>query len=82
MPTFAPAKQKCQGHSPVGLERCSHIAEVPGSSPGVPTENEIPLHIEAGFLFVSALAPSLQSRLFSSLPAPVPLYFEPVTLKL
>ena len=29
---------KRQGHSPVGLERCSHIAEVPGSSPGVPTE--------------------------------------------
>ena len=26
-----------QGRSPVGLERCSHIAEVPGSSPGVPT---------------------------------------------
>ena len=26
-----------KGHSPAGLERCSHIAEVPGSNPGVPT---------------------------------------------
>ena len=26
-----------QGRSPVGLERCSHIAEVIGSSPIVPT---------------------------------------------
>ena len=30
-----------QGRSPVGLERCSHIAEVPGSSPGVPTKRPI-----------------------------------------
>ena len=30
---------KSQGRSPVGLERFSHIEEVPGSSPGVPTEN-------------------------------------------
>ena len=36
-PTFAPVT-KIQGRSPVGLERCSHIAEVPGSSPGVPTQ--------------------------------------------
>ena len=38
--TFAPANKK-QGRSPVGLERCSHIAEVPGSSPGVPTERQV-----------------------------------------
>lgn len=34
--TFATAT-KIEGHSPVGLERCSHIAEVIGSSPIVPT---------------------------------------------
>ena len=27
-----------EGRSPVGLERFSHIEEVPGSSPGVPTK--------------------------------------------
>ena len=41
---------KVKGHSPVGLERCSHIAEVPGSSPGVPTEKN-PSQT-AGILFV------------------------------
>ena len=30
-------RNKIEGHSPVGLERCSHIAEVIGSSPIVPT---------------------------------------------
>ena len=39
--TFAPANEKTEGRSPVGLERCSHIAEVPGSSPGVPTSSII-----------------------------------------
>ena len=29
--------QKIQGRSPAGLERCSHIAEVIGSNPIVPT---------------------------------------------
>ena len=33
-----------QGHSPVGLERCSHIAEVIGSSPIVPTTNKNPIN--------------------------------------
>ena len=31
------ARVMIQGRSPVGLERCSHIAEVIGSSPIVPT---------------------------------------------
>lgn len=34
--TFAPETSR-KGRSPVGLERCSHIAEVIGSSPIVPT---------------------------------------------
>ena len=33
-----------EGRSPVGLERCSHIAEVPGSSPGVPTQAKNKMH--------------------------------------
>ena len=37
-----------QGRSPVGLERCSHIAEVIGSSPIVPTPTEEKSH---GFSF-------------------------------
>ena len=40
---------KSQGHSPVGLERCSHIAEVPGSSPGVPTKAKNPVTMVTGF---------------------------------
>ena len=31
------ANEDRQGHSPAGLERCSHIAEVIGSNPIVPT---------------------------------------------
>ena len=34
---FAPDLE-VKGRSPVGLERFSHIEEVPGSSPGVPTK--------------------------------------------
>ena len=46
---------KRQGHSPVGLERCSHIAEVPGSSPGVPTYKN-PRHTGEDSIFYSKVS--------------------------
>ena len=37
---FCIRNREAQGRSPVGLERCSHIAEVIGSSPIVPTSRK------------------------------------------
>ena len=69
---FCIRNREAQGRSPVGLERCSHIAEVIGSSPIVPTSRKSKTPQKAATHSVFASQPFVFSGSFHPLGAEVP----------